>query len=605
MQRAVCWQRQAGGSVQCRAAAGSTPVAARSVQRSVQCSVQCGGTLRAAAETRRTASAGPCTRGQPLSSPAARRDVVPGAKPGHSQQPGASREGTRWWPPSVTAVASGTLGAARTSQHPSEHQPQQGSEAAAKAANACPGASAGAGTGDKCHRRLARLPRGSPYLDAFRASVQGVHPAACALPAPRAAGRGHAARAAQAAAVATCAERGDAVRALSPMAGLGDTAVVRPCPAGATATSWYMSPGRVPAAHAHRTCKGFPQHPDLLRGSRRGRSALRRREVGRAHVSPAGPLVAEQREQPSGMRGSTRLGLHRCGTGRSDPWPWGPSLPHAGKTPQRRCGVPGRGHAQGCQCCPGGLSLSEQLAQGDGDQPRDPILQGPPSLPPTRDRPVEGCPSAPAQHRQGTGTMSSLCGAGWGHDLVHGSKGSQANLGSGDQGPHPTVPQPRRRWPCPCGCLHPSRGGHRGRVGPGIRCRTPMLPRVPHGSQRHMGDRAAGERTWPSRQGTAQGFTPKAPLLHRLTVPPASARSCSHQGRLGTPSAEPGVLKQHQMRWTTALRGPALPQPRHQLLRSPAQPGPATSHKVRGIATPPLPRPFSFIKPLAPLAAGP
>lgn len=90
--------------------------------------------------------------------------------------------------------------------------------------------------------------------------------------------------------------------------------------------------GRVPAACTRCTCEGFPQHPDLLRGSRRGRSALRRREVRWAHVSPAGPLVAEQRAA-SGVRGSVGAGSQQCGTGRGDPWSCNPSLPHAGKSP--------------------------------------------------------------------------------------------------------------------------------------------------------------------------------------------------------------------------------------------------------------------------------
>lgn len=112
--------------------------------------------------------------------------------------------------------------------------------------------------------------------------------------------------------------RGDAVRTLSPLAGQGEhRGVAVPCQSHCHVPAHAPSggTGRVPAARAHPTCKGFPQHPDLLRGSRRGRSALRRREVGRAHVSPAGPLVVEQRERPSGMRGSACSGSHRCGTG--------------------------------------------------------------------------------------------------------------------------------------------------------------------------------------------------------------------------------------------------------------------------------------------------
>lgn len=266
-QGAARWQQQADGSVQRRAAVGSVPVG--SAQRAAQqCGAvrKCRGTLQVAAETRRAASARPCTCRQPLQPGGIRATGMP------SQQPGASREGTRWWPPLVTAAAGGTLCAGRTSQHPGEHQSQQGPRAAAKAANACPGASASARTGAECHRRPVWPPQVPSYLDAFRASVQGMRPAACALPASRAAGRRHAARAAQAAAVTTCAGRGDAVRAPSPTAGQADT-VAWPCPAKATAMSQCVhlpGTGRVPAVRAHCTCKGFPQHPDLLRGSRRG-----------------------------------------------------------------------------------------------------------------------------------------------------------------------------------------------------------------------------------------------------------------------------------------------------------------------------------------------
>lgn len=148
---------------------------------------------------------------------------MPAAELGPSQRPGASREETRWWPLSATATAGVTLGAGRNSQHPAKHQSQQGLGAAAKAANACPGASTGAGTRAECHRKLARSPRGPPYLDTFSASVQGVRPAARALPAPRAAGRGHAARAAQAAAVATCARKRRCRQDTEPLGTAGGT----------------------------------------------------------------------------------------------------------------------------------------------------------------------------------------------------------------------------------------------------------------------------------------------------------------------------------------------------------------------------------------------
>lgn len=184
--------------------------------------------------------------------------------------------------------------------------------------------------------------------------------------------------------------------------------------------------------------------------------------------------MAEQREHPSGMRGSVRSGSHRCGTGLSDTRPV--AAVHK-ENPVAKVWGPWS------QPCPGMPALSREpvpiRAAGDSDQTWDPVLQGSPSLPPARDRPVAGCPSAPAQPGQGTGTMSSLCGAGRRHDPVWGSKGSRANLGSGDQGPHPTVPWPRRCWRAPADdCTH---------LGEDVRAvwgqaEPPVLPRVPYGT---------------------------------------------------------------------------------------------------------------------------
>lgn len=288
VQWARCRQQNAACNLQCamcrQACAGGCALAAagRRLRAAPSCSGQraggqcaaCSAAVRCSAQVQRHPPSGSRdtahSLGQTLhmpAAPAAWWDSCHGYA-----QPAASWEGTRWWPPLVTAAAGGTLCAGRTSQHPGEHQSQQGPRAAAKAANACPGASASARTGAECHRRPVWPPQVPSYLDAFRASVQGMRPAACALPASRAAGRRHAARAAQAAAVTTCAGRGDAVRAPSPTAGQADT-VAWPCPAKATAMSQcvpFPGTGRVPAVRAHCTCKGFPQHPDLLRGSRSG-----------------------------------------------------------------------------------------------------------------------------------------------------------------------------------------------------------------------------------------------------------------------------------------------------------------------------------------------
>lgn len=156
------------------------------------------------------------------------------------------------------------------------------------------------------------------------------------------------------------------------------------------------------AAHAHHTCEGFPQHPDLLGGSRCGRSTLRRGEVGRAHVGPPGPLVAEQRERPSGVRGPGTLGLASGWHGeRRAPAP-GPSAPNAGK----------KRTVKGFQEMPGGdtalslvPNLPEQPAQGDREDkwlsPRSCPAGHP--IPATKQgQSPAGCPSGPAQPGQGT-----------------------------------------------------------------------------------------------------------------------------------------------------------------------------------------------------------
>lgn len=211
---------------------------------------------------------------------------------------------------------------------------------------------------------------GSPYLDTFGAGVQGVRPAARALPAPRAAGRGHTARAAQAAAVTTCAERGDAVRAPSPGTPRCGRAPPEPPPHPAPCPRGHGGSQQ----HTRCTCKGFPQHPDLLRGGWRCRSALRRREVGRAHVSPAGPLVAEQREQPSGV-GGPALGLHRCGTGRGDRSP-GAIAAGRGETPSQGVGSPATAVPRDASAVPG--ACPQPQAGSDSDHSQETVLQGPP-----------------------------------------------------------------------------------------------------------------------------------------------------------------------------------------------------------------------------------
>lgn len=149
------------------------------------------------------------------------------------------------------------------------------------------------------------------------------------------------------------------------------------------------------AARAHRTCEGFPQHPDLLGGSRRGRSALRWGEVGRAHVGPPGPLVAEQRERPSGVRGPGTLGLASGWHGeRRAPAP-GPSAPNAGKkrTVKGFQEMPG-GDGQRYPWFPTSPSSQHRVTGRTSGCLQDPVPQGTPSLPPSRDRALQGGPVA-------------------------------------------------------------------------------------------------------------------------------------------------------------------------------------------------------------------
>lgn len=139
----------------------------------------------------------------------------------------------------------------------------------------------------------------------------------------------------------------------------------------------------------------------------------------------------------------------------------------------------------------------------------------------------------------------------------------------------------------------------------------------------HTGDTAAGEGIWPSWQGTAPG----SPLKHhsstsspRRLPPPGPARTGASHGHpeldrtrseglsFVALAASPGLktASEGDGQWPHEAPHPAPLQPRRQPpRRPPAQPSPAASHQVWGIATPPLPRTFSFIKLLAPLVAGP
>lgn len=213
-----------------------------------------------------------------------------------------------------------------------------------------------------------------------------------------------------------------------------------------------------------------------------------------------------------------RWGSHQGGMGRGEPRPQVRQHQMQGKKEQskvfRRC----LGGGQRCPWFPTSPSSQHRVTGRTSGCLQDPVLQGTPSLPPSRDRALQGVPVAQLR------AVLSPCRARWGHEPLRGT-----GLGT------PLSPAEVALL-SHCGHLHPSGGGRC--VEPGTRVlRTPSSPGCPRAAS-DKGDTAAGEGTRPPRRCSFR-TTPEAPLHQHCAPPhcPSPARPRSHWGQPGGPSA--------------------------------------------------------------------
>lgn len=223
--------------------------------------------------------------------------------------------------------------------------------------------------------------------------MQGVRPAARALPAPRAASRGHTARAAQAAAVATCARRGEGIRAPSTQPGRGTPRC--------HAASWHGLPW---GQGAGSTCPPYLQRVSAAPRSPRWEPARPIRPVtgrgGTGSCRPPGTLGGRAE------RAAVRRAWPQCAGARIRV-AWGEASPGP-RSVSTKCREKKNSQRFSGDAWGGGTALSlvpnlpEQPAQGDREDKwlsPGPCPAGYPIPATKQGQSPAGCPSGPAQSR--------------------------------------------------------------------------------------------------------------------------------------------------------------------------------------------------------------